>query len=240
MQVSNISNYRINDITTANNRLSNEVADLKVKLQGKETVLNQMQRERKSLDEDMQLLREQVYSYDNDFVAERHSREELAKENQKLQQQIKEKEEQFRRFNDNFTTNKFTQDNLAIENNQLRQQIEKLNGDVFALQGINNQFSMDIERLGQSLQEKDAQIQQFREQIATEVEMKERVNADCCSLRNQLQLKDAEIHQLNAEVNAQRYPLDQEIARLRERVHILEQTIATKQQEILQVCIVYG
>jgi len=58
---------------------------------------------------------------------------------------------------------------------------------------------VDNEGLRKSLQESNAQIHQFREQIATEAEMKERVQADCSSLRSQLQLKDAQIHQLNTE-----------------------------------------
>jgi len=100
-----------------------------------------MQRQRKALDEDMQLLQMQVYSYDTDFLAERQSREKLMRDYQKLQHQLQEKEDQLNRFHDYFNTNKSVQDKLTTDNNQLRQQI--------------NQWTHECEQLRRSQQQKE-------------------------------------------------------------------------------------
>ena len=202
-------------------RLGNELAELTVKLQEKETVLDQMQRERKTLDEDMKLLREQVNSYDTDFVAEHQSREKLVRDYQKLQQQLKEKEQQLYRFHDYFATNKFAQDELATDNNQLRQQIDQINDE--------------CEQLRRSQQQKDDRLTQLSNQITTGLQIKERVLAENQTLRDNLQMKKSEIHRLNTECSFQRQQFTTENDRLKEYIHTLELTVDRKHQQ--QVCL---
>ena len=180
-----------------------------------------MERERKILDETMQLLREQVHSYDTDFVAERQSREKLVRDYQKLQQQFKEKEQQLCRFHDYFATNKFTQDELVVDSNQLRQQI--------------NQVTNECEQLRRSQQQKDDRLTQLSNQITTELQIKGRVLTENQTLRDNLQMKKSEIHRLNTECSFQRQQLTTENDRLKEHIHTLELTVNRKHQQ--QVCL---
>ena len=198
-------------------RLGNELAELKVKLQERETVLDKMQRERKTLDEDMKLLQEQVHSYDTDFVAERQSREKLLRDYQKLQQQLKEKEQQLYRFHNYFATNKCAQDELATDNNQLRQQI--------------SQVTNECEQLRRSEQQNHDRLAQLSNRITTELQIKEHVSAENQNLRDNLQMKESEIHRLNTMCSFQRQQFTTENDRLKERIHTLELTVDTKYQQ---------
>jgi len=213
--------YRIDDFTKANNRLSSEVAELKVKLQEKETVLAQLERDRKSLADSIEHLRYQVHSYDTDFMAERQSREQLMIENQKLNQQLKEREEQFSKFNNDFTTNKFAQDKLATDNSQLQQQLDQLTNE--------------CEQMRRSLQQKDERLTELSDQISTEFQIKETIITENQILKEQLQLKESEIDQLNSNLKTEREQHRMEASRFRERIHMLEQTVDVKQTELLQV-----
>ena len=193
-----------------------------MKLQEKETVLSQLDRERKSLADTIEHLRHQVHSYDTDFVAERQSREQLIVDNQKLKQQLKEREEQFSKFNDDFTTNKFAQDRLTTDNNQLQQQIDKLTNE--------------CEQLRRSQQQKDDRLTQLSNQISTELQIKEHVLAENQTLKDKLELKESEIYRLNTDLDTERQQHRMEADRFRERIHTLEQTVDAQQKDLLQVC----
>ena len=194
-----------------------------MKLQEKETVLSQMEQERKSLADTIELLQHQVHSYDSDYIAERQSREQLIVDNQKLKQQLKERGEQFSKFKDDFTTNKFAQDKLATDNNQLQQQIDQL--------------ANECEQLRRSQQQKDDRLAQLSNQIATELQIKEHMLAENQTFKDRLELKESEIYRLNTNLETEREQHRMEADRFRERIHTLEQTVEAKQNELFQVCL---
>ena len=217
--------HRVEDFSKANKRLSSEVAELKVKLQEKETVLAQLDRERKSLNDDIILLKQQVYTYDSDFVVERQSREQLIVENENLKRQLKDREEQFQRFNDNFTTSKFAQDKLSTDYDELQKHADQLKNE--------------CEQLKRERQQKDQRLSQLSDQIATELQLKEQVLIENRNLKDELKLKNSEIHRLNADLGSERHHHKTENDRLRDRIQTLEQTVSVKQTELLQVGIQY-
>ena len=118
-----LHHYRIEDLTNTNIRLNRELGTLKVSVQDKETTLSQLERERNSLKDNVELMREQIQSYDSDFVVERQSREQIAIENSKLNQRIKDMDLQFQKIRDDCTIERTTRDLVATENEKLKQEL---------------------------------------------------------------------------------------------------------------------
>jgi len=141
---------------------------------------------------------------------------------QKLKHHLQEKEEQLSRFHDYFNTNKFVQDKLKTDNNQLRQEI--------------GQLANDCERLKLSQQQSDNTVAQLRNQMATESQIKKHVLTENQNLRDDLQMKESQVYQLNNTCSFQRQQYTTEIDRLKDQIHTLEQTVdRMKQKELLQV-----
>ena len=92
-------------------------------VQDKETTLSQLERERNSLKDNVELMREQIQTYDSDFRVERQYREKIAIENSKLNQQIKDMELQFQKIRDGYTIERTTRDLVATENEKLKQEL---------------------------------------------------------------------------------------------------------------------
>ena len=116
--------YRIEDLTNTNTKLNRELGTLKMSVQDKETTLSQLERERNSQKETIELLRQQIQSYGGDFDAERQSREQIAIENSKLNQLVKDMELQFQRIREDYTTERTTRDLVASENKRLKQELK--------------------------------------------------------------------------------------------------------------------
>ena len=116
---------RIEDLTNTNMNLNRELGTLKMSVQDKETTLSQLERERNSLKETVELMRQQIQSYDGDFDVERQSREQITIENAKLTQKVKDMELQFQRIREDYTTERTTRDLVASENKRLKQELNE-------------------------------------------------------------------------------------------------------------------
>ncbi|XP_065914435.1 golgin subfamily A member 6-like protein 7 isoform X2 [Dysidea avara] len=195
--------------------LVNEVTELKVKLQEKDTALAQMMNEKKSWSEDMEVLRCQIHDYGTDFEAERQSREQLVVVSETLRQQLKEREEQFSKFSDEFTTNKFAQERLATDNNQLQQQIDRLYNQ--------------CEQLRRSQEQKDERLTQLSNQISAEVQLKESILAENQNLRDELQMKESKFYVSNTAFSIERQQFTTGTDRFS---HSLEEAVDVKQLQL--------
>lgn len=202
-------------------QLSMEVAGFKVKLQEKNALIDELQTEKTTLDDSMLLLREQVNTYDTDFVTERQAREQLVVDNQNLRRQLKEREEQFRISNDRFTTNQCILHDLERENDKLRRQVY--------------QVMEEDEQLRREQQQKDQRLSQLSDQITAELQVKKHVLSENQSLRDELHIKDSQLYELNNKHSLERQQHASETERLKELIYTLEQAADTKHQALLQV-----
>lgn len=142
-------------------------------VQKKETTLSQMERERKSMNDDIEHLKQQIHLYNDDFDAERNSRTQLTVDNAKLKQQIKDMEVQFQKIRDDFTTKKTAQDLLEAENEGLKTDIQKCKLDFIAEKQLKDQLVVDNDTLRRQAAERDDRLHQLNTNLIAVSEEKQ-------------------------------------------------------------------
>ena len=157
-------------------------------MQDKETTLSQLERERNSLKDSVELMRMQIHAYDSDFGAERQSREQIAAENRQFKQKIEEMKAEFQRIRDDFTTERTAHESVATENERLKQEVheekqsyatlrrqvvdkdaelQQLSASLLAMRNEKEQLAYQVTLLTQQIDELQQTVRFYEQYICT-------------------------------------------------------------------------
>ena len=166
----------MDDLNDTNVRLNRELGALKMSVQEKETTMSQMERERNTLKETIEHMRQQIRLYNSDFDAEKQSNKEIIIDNTKLKQKIKDMEDQFYKIRDNFTTERTARDSLAAANIKLKEEIETFKAELVAEKQSNSQLKEDNSALRKQVIQRDDDLRIEKEKLTQQiVELQQKV-----------------------------------------------------------------
>ena len=141
----------------------------------------------------MDLMKEQLLLYSDDFNAERQSREQILVENSKLKQQIKNTEVQFQKIREDFTTERSTRDLLVAENEKLKKEMHTHKGELIGEKQLKSQLLVDIDTLRIQVQEKDGQLCQLNNNLLAEKEEKQQCVEQITWLMQQIHVLEQKV-----------------------------------------------
>ena len=177
----NSLHYRVDDLNDTNVRLNRELGALKMAIQEKETTLSQMKRERHTMSDTIEHMRQQIQLYGSDFDAEKQSKDQIIIDNAKLEQKIKNMKDQFQKIRDDFTTERTVRESLAAENSKLKEEIEAYKAELVAEQQSNSQLKDDNVTLRKQIIQGEDSLRTEKDKLTQQIlELQQRVRIKIC------------------------------------------------------------